>query len=102
MQVRLEHLSSFGCPRSTPPPGFCRAEAASEVAYPRHPAPGGRHMLIPGRTSLLTIAVVVASAAAPSTALAGGKSGTKTCGVKSSTPAAAHAPAGDGTGHRIR
>ena len=59
-------------------------------------------MLIPGRTSLLTLAVVVASAAAPGTALAAGKSGTKTCGNKSSTPAADHAPAGGGTGHRIR
>ena len=59
-------------------------------------------MLIPGRTSLLTLAVVVAAAAAPSTALAGGKSGTKTCGNKDNTARADHAVAGGGTGHRIR
>ena len=59
-------------------------------------------MLIPGRTSLLTIAVVVATAAAPGTALAGGKSGTKTCGNKDNTARSDHAVAGGGTGHRIR
>jgi hypothetical protein len=60
------------------------------------------HMLIPGRTSLLTLAVVVAAAAAPSTALAGDKSTTKTCGNRDNTARADHAVAGSGTGHRIR
>jgi hypothetical protein len=59
-------------------------------------------MLIPGRTSLLTLAVVIAAAAAPSAALAGGKPAKRTSGNSANTPAADHAVAGGGTGHRIR
>lgn len=59
-------------------------------------------MLIPGRTSLLTLAVVVATAAAPGTALAGGKTTTKGCSGTGNTARSDHAVAGSGTGHRIR
>ena len=59
-------------------------------------------MLIPGRGTLVTVAVVVATAAAPATALAGGRP--STCGKKSDTPGADKGgkSAGGGTGHRIR
>ena len=60
-------------------------------------------MLVPGRTSLITLAVAVAAAAAPATALAGSKSGSKGCdGGKNNTARSDHAVSGGGTGHRIR